>query len=163
MRRKFMILFDKFHVMRHLGVALGWVRKSEYRRLSGRDRSYIKGQNTPRSRMRTKGATIRVRHGGSSPPLLPLHGYPNNHVVRGRGSRGTAYGTLPRRARRSARLRRLLATRSRPQAHQLQEPMLVSGSHYIGQGKIDTPSRWPQMEPTASTKNRRPGVYRGCI
>ena len=31
--------------------------------------------------MRTKGATIRVRHGGSGPPLLLLHGYPNNHVL----------------------------------------------------------------------------------
>ena len=34
------ILFDKFHIMRHLGKALDEVRKSEYRRLSGRDRSY---------------------------------------------------------------------------------------------------------------------------
>src|SRR3984885_1366685 len=31
--------------------------------------------------MRTKGATIRVRHGGTGPPLLLLHGYPNNHVL----------------------------------------------------------------------------------
>src|ERR1700738_3047282 len=31
--------------------------------------------------MRTKGAIIRVRHGGSGPPLLLLHGYPNNHVL----------------------------------------------------------------------------------
>lgn len=38
------ILFDKFHVMRHLGDALDTVRKAEYARLSGRDRSYIKGQ-----------------------------------------------------------------------------------------------------------------------
>ena len=38
------ILFDKFHIMRHLGKALDEVRKSEYRRLSGQDRSYIKGQ-----------------------------------------------------------------------------------------------------------------------
>src|SRR6201987_4250167 len=38
------ILFDKFHVMRHLGEALDTVRKSEYARLSGRDRRYIKGQ-----------------------------------------------------------------------------------------------------------------------
>jgi transposase len=38
------ILFDKFHIMRHLGEALDKVRKSEYRRLSGQDRSYIKGQ-----------------------------------------------------------------------------------------------------------------------
>jgi transposase len=38
------ILFDKFHIMRHLGKALDDVRKSEYARLSGDDRSYIKGQ-----------------------------------------------------------------------------------------------------------------------
>jgi transposase len=38
------ILFDKFHVMRHLGEALDKVRKSEYARLSGRDRRFIKGQ-----------------------------------------------------------------------------------------------------------------------
>ena len=37
-------LFDKFHVMRHLGEALDTVRKSEYARLAGRDRRYIKGQ-----------------------------------------------------------------------------------------------------------------------
>jgi transposase len=38
------ILFDKFHVMRHLGEALDKVRKAEYARLSGKDRRYIKGQ-----------------------------------------------------------------------------------------------------------------------
>lgn len=38
------ILFDKFHVIRHLGEALDKVRKMEYARLSGKDRSYIKGQ-----------------------------------------------------------------------------------------------------------------------
>src|SRR5213595_2838535 len=38
------ILFDKFHVMRHLGEALDQVRKREYGRLAGRDRRYIKGQ-----------------------------------------------------------------------------------------------------------------------
>jgi transposase len=38
------ILFDKFHIMRHLGEALDQNRKSEYRRLAGRDRRYIKGQ-----------------------------------------------------------------------------------------------------------------------
>src|SRR5215813_6521227 len=31
--------------------------------------------------VRTRGAVIRVRHGGSGPPLLLLHGYPNNHVL----------------------------------------------------------------------------------
>ncbi|MBE7446147.1 MAG: transposase [Planctomycetia bacterium] len=38
------ILYDKFHVMRHLGEALDKVRKMEYARLSGKERSYIKGQ-----------------------------------------------------------------------------------------------------------------------
>ncbi len=38
------ILFDKFHVLRHLGEALDTVRKSEYARLSGKDRRFIKGQ-----------------------------------------------------------------------------------------------------------------------
>jgi len=38
------ILFDKFHVIRHLGEALDSVRKSEYARLQGRERRYIKGQ-----------------------------------------------------------------------------------------------------------------------
>ena len=38
------ILFDKFDVMRHLDAALDQVRKSEYARLQGRGRRYIKGQ-----------------------------------------------------------------------------------------------------------------------
>ena len=38
------ILFDKFHIMSHLGDALDAVRKSEYARLTGRSRHFIKGQ-----------------------------------------------------------------------------------------------------------------------
>jgi len=38
------ILFDKFHVLCHLADALDTVRKSEYARLAGRDRRFIKGQ-----------------------------------------------------------------------------------------------------------------------
>ena len=38
------ILFDKFHVLRHRGDALDQVRKSEYARLTGKERAYIKGQ-----------------------------------------------------------------------------------------------------------------------
>src|SRR5208283_5507842 len=38
------ILFDKFHVIRHLGEALDKVRKSEYARLTGGSRRFIKGQ-----------------------------------------------------------------------------------------------------------------------
>ncbi len=37
------IVFDKFHIMHHLSDALDEVRRSEYRRLVGKDRSYIKG------------------------------------------------------------------------------------------------------------------------
>ena len=38
------ILYDKFHVMRHLGEALDQVRKQEYARVKDQDRSFIKGQ-----------------------------------------------------------------------------------------------------------------------
>jgi len=38
------ILYDKFHILRHLGEALDRVRKSEYARVSGKDRRFIKGQ-----------------------------------------------------------------------------------------------------------------------
>jgi transposase len=38
------ILFDKFHIIRHLGEALDQVRKREYARLSGKKREFIKGQ-----------------------------------------------------------------------------------------------------------------------
>ena len=38
------ILFDKFHVLRHLGEALDKVRKREYARLTGKNRRFIKGQ-----------------------------------------------------------------------------------------------------------------------
>ena len=38
------ILLDKFRVMRHLNEALDKVRKSEYARLSGTQRRYIRGQ-----------------------------------------------------------------------------------------------------------------------
>jgi transposase len=38
------ILFDKFHIIRHLGEALDQVRKHEFARLSGKHRMFIKGQ-----------------------------------------------------------------------------------------------------------------------
>jgi transposase len=38
------IIFDKFHVLRHLNSALDTVRKQEYARLSGAGRRFIKGQ-----------------------------------------------------------------------------------------------------------------------
>ena len=38
------ILFDKFHILRHLGDALDQVRKMEYARLTGSQRKFIKGQ-----------------------------------------------------------------------------------------------------------------------
>jgi transposase len=38
------IIYDKFHVVKHLGDALDKVRKREYARLSGKGRQFIKGQ-----------------------------------------------------------------------------------------------------------------------
>ena len=38
------ILFDKFHVMKHLGEALDKIRKAEYARRGGKQRQFIKGQ-----------------------------------------------------------------------------------------------------------------------
>jgi len=38
------ILYDKFHIMRHLGEAIDTVRKTEYARLSGKSREFVKGQ-----------------------------------------------------------------------------------------------------------------------
>ena len=38
------VIFDKFHILRHLADALDEVRRSEYRRLTGKDRAFIKGQ-----------------------------------------------------------------------------------------------------------------------
>jgi transposase len=37
------ILFDKFHILRHLGEALDKVRKHEFARLSGKARTFVKG------------------------------------------------------------------------------------------------------------------------
>lgn len=38
------VLYDKFHVIRHLNEALDKIRKSEYARLTGNSRKFIKGQ-----------------------------------------------------------------------------------------------------------------------
>ena len=38
------ILYDKFHILQHLSKAMDKVRRSEYRRASEKDRSFIKGQ-----------------------------------------------------------------------------------------------------------------------
>lgn len=38
------IIFDKFHILRHLSEAMDQVRREEYRRVSGKERSFIKGQ-----------------------------------------------------------------------------------------------------------------------
>jgi transposase len=38
------VLFDKFHVLRHLGKALDTIRKREYGRVQGKPRTFIKGQ-----------------------------------------------------------------------------------------------------------------------
>jgi len=38
------ILFDKFHVIKHLNNAMDQIRKNEYTRMSGKERKFIKGQ-----------------------------------------------------------------------------------------------------------------------
>jgi transposase len=38
------IIYDKFHILSHLGEAMDQVRRQEYARLSGQDRRFIKGQ-----------------------------------------------------------------------------------------------------------------------
>ena len=54
------ILFDKFHVMRHLGEALDTVRKSEYARLRAATDAISKARNTLCSRGgRTSRSTAR--------------------------------------------------------------------------------------------------------
>ena len=42
--RQARIVYDKFHILKHLGEAMDQVRKQEYARLSGKDRRFIKGQ-----------------------------------------------------------------------------------------------------------------------
>jgi transposase len=42
------VVFDKFHIMRHLSDALDEVRRSEFRRLKGEDRAYIQSQRDTR-------------------------------------------------------------------------------------------------------------------
>jgi transposase len=38
------ILYDKFHIIKHLGEAIDKIRKQEYKRISGNKRRFIKGQ-----------------------------------------------------------------------------------------------------------------------
>lgn len=47
------ILFDKCHVLRHRGEALDTGRTTEYARLTGKDRRFIKGQQYSGGRIRT--------------------------------------------------------------------------------------------------------------
>ncbi len=39
-----MIVYDKFHVLRHLSTAMDEIRRTEYARLEGKERRFIKGQ-----------------------------------------------------------------------------------------------------------------------
>lgn len=38
------VLFDKFHILRHLAEAMDAVRRAEYKRVAAKDRAFIKGQ-----------------------------------------------------------------------------------------------------------------------
>lgn len=79
------ILFDKFHVMRHLSAALDAVRKSEYARLAGQDRRYIKGQKYTLLASR-ENLTLEGRQAGleetAGRQQTADHGVPAQGVVR---------------------------------------------------------------------------------
>ncbi|MBE7444096.1 MAG: transposase [Planctomycetia bacterium] len=72
------ILYDKLHVMRHLGEALEKVRKMEYARLSGKERSYIKGQkytllsNRENLTLDGRKSLKKFTHGKTNGPTLPI-------------------------------------------------------------------------------------------
>jgi transposase len=57
-----LIVYDKFHVLRHLQKALDQIRKNEYARLTGLGRSFIKGQKFALL-SRWKNLTIEGRRG----------------------------------------------------------------------------------------------------
>ena len=121
--------------------AAGWrsprPRTMRATRRAGQRRDCRAVPRLPASHMRTSGAVIRLRHGGSGPPLLLLHGNPQNHVcwykVAARLAqhyhvvlpdlRGYGDSSLPA---------------SRPQQHQLQLP-----SHGPGHGGGDGATRPP--------------------
>jgi transposase len=55
------IIYDKFHILTHLGKAMDLVRKQEYSRLSGKNRRFIKGQKY-NLLSRRENLTIEGRH-----------------------------------------------------------------------------------------------------
>ena len=87
------ILFDKFHVMRHLGDAMDKVRKSEYARLTGKDRRFIKGQKytllSHRENLTQDGRRALKRLLAANKRL--------NHGLRPQGVVRAALGLQPRR------------------------------------------------------------------
>ena len=92
------ILFDKFHVMRHLGEALDKVRKSEYARLSGQRPRFIKGQKytllSHRENLTLDGRqNLKKLLGGQQ---APEHGLPAQGILR------PALGSTSARAGRGA-------------------------------------------------------------
>jgi transposase len=94
------ILFDKFHIMRHLGKALDEVRKSEYRRLSGQDRSYIKGQKytllSRRDNLTLDGKKALKKYPRSSKASTVVHPVTGDHMLF--DVRGEAVSQTARRA-----------------------------------------------------------------
>ena len=70
------ILFDKFHILKHLGEALDKVRKQEYARLDGQKRKFVKGQKyaLPSHRENLQGAARKNSRSCSLPTTgsIPL-------------------------------------------------------------------------------------------
>jgi transposase len=78
------VLFDKFHILRHLSEALDKVRKQEYARLSGRSRMFIKGQkyallSHPENLTGDARKEPQVTAGGQQ---TPEHRLPSQRVLR---------------------------------------------------------------------------------
>ena len=98
------ILFDKFHVMRHLGDALDKVRKAEYARLSGKDRRFIKGQKytllsnrenlTLITAIKTTSASIIQQLRSVRTALGPAK-YPFDHATEGLGLADFVIDAIP--------------------------------------------------------------------
>ena len=90
------IRFDKFHGLRHLGEARDKVRQAEYRRLTGQDRQFSKGQKytllSRREHVTLEGRqalkTLLPPTTASRPPICSRSRLDSCGVIRKKGGRG---------------------------------------------------------------------------
>ena len=67
------ILFDKFHILRHLADAMDQVRRAEYKRVAAKDRAFITGQ---RYTLLSHRANLTLAGRRSLQKLLRVSGHP---------------------------------------------------------------------------------------